>query len=225
MDQGMWAIWYDIAPENKSAYLDWFHRVHLPEKLSRPGYLWAAHYTLQQAGGDCGYLALFGGVTAHAFLNPSPGQLKLRQEPETLRMTALRTDATMCVLAQEARINGPDVTKRGPGITPGPVIQMGNYSAPSPALEDDLGAWYAQHRFPALRAMPGVIGVRKMLATVGLHKHAILYEFASLEMRERFYVPHEAEAQDARTWTARVTSRLQHAPRSPAIGQRIWPAV
>ena len=44
MDRGIWAIWYDIPAEHRSEYLDWFHQVHIPDKLARPGYLWAAHY-------------------------------------------------------------------------------------------------------------------------------------------------------------------------------------
>ena len=225
MDHGIWAIWYDIAPDNKAEYLDWFHRAHIPEKLSRPGYRWAAHYTLQKHGADCGYVALFGGETAHTFLNPSPAQLNLRQSPETRRMMAMRSDPAMCILAEEARVDGPDAAMRGPGLTTAPVIQLGNYNAPSPAVEDDLGGWYAQLRFPLLAQLPGCVGTRKLLATVGAHKHAILYEFTSLELREQHYAPLEAEAQDARTWTARVITKLQHAPYSPAVGQRIWPAV
>ena len=50
MDRGLWAIWYEIADANRAEYLAWFHGVHIPEKLARPGYAWAAHYAL--AGGD-----------------------------------------------------------------------------------------------------------------------------------------------------------------------------
>ena len=61
MDRGIWAIWYDIAAAQRAAYLEWFHEVHIPEKLARPGYLWAAHYELTREGTHPGYLALFGG--------------------------------------------------------------------------------------------------------------------------------------------------------------------
>ena len=61
MDRGIWAIAYDIPDELKAEYLDWFHHVHIPEKLSRPGYVWAAHYELPLVTkGPSGYLALFG---------------------------------------------------------------------------------------------------------------------------------------------------------------------
>ena len=38
------ATWYDLPPENATAYLDWLHGSYLPGLLERPGYLWAAHY-------------------------------------------------------------------------------------------------------------------------------------------------------------------------------------
>ena len=231
MDRGIWAIWYELAGEHEAEYLDWFHRVHVAEKLSRPGYVWAAHYELgidrkdQGGGAGKGYLALFGGVTAHTFFNPSPGQLLLRQSAETKRMMGMRVQSSACILAEETRVDGPAVAQRGTGMTTGPVIQMGNYNAASPAAEDDLGAWYAQERLPLLAALPGCIGARKMLATAGAYKHAILHEFVSLELRERHFAPFEAQAHDPATWMGRVRPHLTHAPRSPAVGQRIWPAV
>jgi hypothetical protein len=244
MDRGIWALWYEIADENKPDYLDWFHRVHIPDKLSRPGYLWAAHYELGHGGSRFksvvdglhhareaglgrggGYLALFGGLTTHTFLNPSPAQLAERQSAETRRMIGLRREAYSCIFAEEVRVDGPDVAKRGPGITPGPAIQMGNFNAASTAAEDDVGAWYAQYRLPFMASMPGCIGARRLLAAAGWGKHSILYEFVSLEAREKYFIPHEQEAHEPQSWTARVLAQLRHAPCSPAVGRRIWPAV
>lgn len=225
MDHGIWAIWYDIGGADRSAYLDWFHHVHIPEKLSRPGYRWAAHYALGHGGRGRGYLALFGGDTTQTFLNPSPGQLATRQNADTKKFLAMRINSAAAILAEEARVDGPDAAKRSPGLTTAPVLQIGHYNAPSPAVEDDLGAWYAQQRFPLLATLPGCVGARKLLATVGAYKHAILHEFSSLELREQHFAAHEAEREDPRTWMGRVVPQLTHAPCSPAVGRRIWPAV
>jgi hypothetical protein len=225
MDHGIWAIWYDIAAGSKTEYLDWFHRVHIPEKLSRPGYRWAAHYELGHGGRGQGYLALFGGNTTQTFLNPSPGQLAARQNAETKKFIAMRIGPAAAILAEEARVDGPDAGKRSPGLTAAPAVQIGHYNAPAPAVEDDLGGWYAQQRFPLLQKLPGCVGARKMLATVGAYKHAILHEFSSLELREQHFAGHEAERDDPQTWMGRVVPQLQHAPYSPAVGRRIWPAV
>ena len=244
MDRGIWAIWYEVPEEARSEYLDWFHGVHIPEKLSRPGYLWAAHYELGHGGARFqkvvnglvhtgaralgrggGFLALFGGLTAHTFFNPSPGQLSARQSPETRRMIALRREVYPCIFAEETRVDGPEVAKRGPGITPGPAVQMGNFNVDSYEIEDDVGAWYAQHRLPFMASMPGCIGARKLLATAGWGKHSILYEFVSLKAREEGFVPHEELAHEPDSWTSRVLPRLVHAPCSPSVGRRIWPPV
>lgn len=224
MDYGIWAIWYDVADEHRTAYCDWFHRIHIPEKLSRPGYRWAAHYALGHGGRGRGYVALFGGDNTHTFLHPSPGQLAKKQGAETRRFIGMRIDPAMAILAEEARIDGPDAAGRGPGLTTAPVLQIGHYNAPTPAVDDDLGGWYAQQRFPLLKMLPGCVGARKMLASVGAYKHAILHEFSSLELRERHFAVHEAERDDPNTWMGRVVPQLIHAPYSPAVGCRIWPA-
>jgi len=244
MDRGIWAIWYEVAEENRSEYLDWFHRVHIPEKLARPGHLWAAHYELGHGGSRFqkvvnglvhtgtgalgrgrGYLALFGALTAHTFLNPSPAQLAERQSLETRRMIGLRREVYPCIFSEETRIDGPAVSTRGPGITPGPAVQMGNFNVDSHEVEEDVEAWYAQHRLPFMGTMPGCIGARKLLAASGWGKHSILYEFTSLKAREDGFVPHEELAHQPGSWTARVLPRLVHAPCSPSVGRRIWPAV
>lgn len=224
MDHGLWAIWYDIAPEQRADYLDWFHRIHIPEKLSRPGYRWAAHYELGHGGRGRGYLALFGGDSTHTFLNPSPGQLATRQSAETRRFIGMRINPAAAILAEEVRIDGPDAATRGPGLTTAAVVQIGHFDAPSPQVEDDLGGWYAQERFPLLKTLPGHVGTRKLLASVGTYRHAILYEFSSLELRERHYAPLEAQRDDPQTWMGRVVPQLRHAPYSPAVGLRLWPA-
>jgi hypothetical protein len=217
MDHGIWAIVYELREAQKAEYLAWFHDVHMPEKCSRPGYRWAAHYQLEHGG----YLALFGATAAQVFLDPSPGQLAQRQPSGTKRMIGMRQQPYACILMEEHRVEGPDTARRGPGMAPGPVIQLGNYNAASPAVEDDLGAWYVQERLPALGKLPGCVGARKMLATVGACKHAILHEFASLELRERHFGPLEAEGRDPATWMGRIRPQLQHAPWSPAVGVRI----
>ena len=56
MDQGIWAIWYDLADADRQAYFDWLHGTHLPDLLQRPGVAWAAHYRI--TGGDA-RLAVF----------------------------------------------------------------------------------------------------------------------------------------------------------------------
>ena len=167
VDRGIWAIWYELSEDAaaRSEYLEWFHHVHIPEKLARSGYLWAAHYELGHGGARFqavvdrlvhttepglgrgrGFLALFGAPTAHTFMDPSPRELQERQSAETRRMIAMRHATYACIFAEEARVDGPEVKHRAPGITPGPYMQMGNFTVTSYTLESEVGAWYAQHR-------------------------------------------------------------------------------
>jgi hypothetical protein len=62
-------------------------------------------------------------------------------------------------------------------------------------------------------------------AAAGWGKYSIVYEFVSREKREERFIPHEEEAHDAASWTGRILPQLRHAPCSPAVGRRIWPAV
>ena len=50
MDRAVWAIIYDLPEEGRDEYMDWYHGVHIPEKLARPGYTWAAHYEVKHPG-------------------------------------------------------------------------------------------------------------------------------------------------------------------------------
>ena len=74
--------------------------------------------------------------------------------------------------------------------------------------------------------MPGSIATRKLVAASGWAKHAILYEFTSLEARlEHFEEPHEGLALDAKEWTGQIVRTTLHAPGSPSIAERLWPPV
>ena len=81
----------------------------------------------------CGYDCI------HIFKS-QPRAIAERQSPQTKRMMAMRQQPAASIFSEEVRIDGPDAGKRGSAMTAGPVIQMGNYNAANPAVEDDLGA-------------------------------------------------------------------------------------
>ena len=102
--------------------------------------------------------------------------------------------------------------------TPGPAIQMGSYRMTTPEAEIGIGEWYAQFRLPKLARTPGCLRVRKLVGIAGWAKHAILYEFTSLEdRRQNIEKPYDE-------WTARAVKSTIHAPGSPAVGARTWPS-
>lgn len=236
MDRAIWGIFYDLAEGDREAYLKWFHEVHIPEKLARPGYLWAAHFEVVHPGqafekvldrlgraddpaqaSGAGYIALFGAESTRTFYDPSPSQLKDRQNEETREMVGRRVQPRGLIFCEEWRIDGPNVSERESG-TLAPAIQMGRYDAQG--NDEDLEAWYAQERMLGVERTDGCIGARKLLAATGSPKHSVLYEFVSLEAREANYV-----ALEETEWTHRVHGYLLHPPGSPLVGARIWPPV
>ena len=104
MTGAIWALAYDILNDDRQSYLDWFHRIHIPEKLARPGYRWATHFEGSATTPNMqSYIALFGGISTRTFLDPSPAQLKTKQDDLTREMMARRRNPFATILAYEWR--------------------------------------------------------------------------------------------------------------------------
>ncbi|HEV7801999.1 MAG TPA: hypothetical protein VGP15_13060, partial [Burkholderiales bacterium] len=104
-----------------------------------------------------------------------------------------------------------------------PCIQLGSYNANSIELEEELLAWYADWRFPTMAKLPGCIGMRKMVSTVGWAKHAVLYEFLSIEARAAGVAQVPKLYPEMEAWTNRFIPHLVHTAGSPNVARRIWP--
>ena len=245
MDNGIWAVWYDLPKEGEGEYLSWLHEEYIPQELKRPGYLWAAHYRsirneshnsspVQMAkrfmdepelgrGGD--YLLLFGADSAHAFLDPAPDDLLKSYDTRSREMISRRHGDRTAYFTEVGRVDGPEIARRGPGLTPAPMIQMGAYRSDDENYNIDVALWYVHHRLAALPEMEGCVGARKLLSLGGWARHAILYEFISPEAREHYYQLQEAPGGDANHPTGGVIRKLIHSPASPTLAVRIWPEV
>ena len=178
----------------------------------------------EEMGSGTEFLTLVGAPSPHAFLAPSVFQLE-QEAPENDRaMLSLRRGVRTAIFCEEARVNGPAAAERIPGTGPARAIQLGSFRVRSVDEEFDLGCWYAQYRLPHMAQMSGCIATRKLLCVAGWVKHAILYEFISLEARmSNFEQPHESSALDPKEWTGRVARYTIHAPGSPMVATRIWP--
>ena len=237
----IWATWYDLPEATKDDHLGWLHGSYLPALAGRAGYAWVAHYAIlprvqnpmfvrdpsrQKDGADIGdgtqFLLLDGAGSPHAFLDggaPLPGQ---EDEPKLLE----RGGARSCIFLEEERVAGPDHDAAAAGGTSAPAIQMGSFRMKS--LEDEmaLGAWYAQARLRSMENMPGCVATRKLVSTAGWAKHGVLYEFVSLEQREKyFFKALDKWGKEDIAWSREVIETTVHAPGSPSVGERTWPEV
>lgn len=243
MSNGIWATWYDLPDGDQPAYFDWLHHYHLPRLQRRVGFAWAAHYRI--SGGDKNmdkihdhlaraddavatgsqYLVLVGATSPHVFFKPRIDQWQQDLSGNDADMLALRIGSRSCFFAEEASVTGPEYGTAVDGGCSAPAIQMGSFQTKTLEDELDLAAWYAQYRLPAMARMPGCVGTRKLVSVAGWAKHSILYEFTSLKARLDSFQNHESQALDDKVWTNKIINYTVHAPGSPSIGERIWPAV
>ncbi len=180
MDRGVRATWYDLPNQGKAEYISWLHEEHIPQMLERPGVLWAAHVenvmspereqTIDSrlthtsdssvpAGNQ--YLMLYGAASPHVFADPSPAELRAGLSSEDQQMLGRRAASRSCIFVEVDRVDGPEAKTRRPGITPGPIIQLGTFNINAVEKEDELETWYARSRLPLLAPTSAGLGSAK----------------------------------------------------------------
>jgi len=244
MDSALWITWYDLAEARRDEYLAWLHGRYAPALLARAGVLWAAHYasvekeqmvsthpefvtpSTRDATVPAGhrYIFIAAARDAHVFANPLPGSFHAALPPSDRAMLALRIGERVNVMVEAARIEGPAALQYRDGMAPAPCIQLGSFNCDW-RDEDEMLEWYATWRMAAMRTVPGCIRTRKLASVSGWAKHAILYEFESVEGRNRHYPAHEAQNVEMKAWSSRMVKKLAHAPGSPNLAARLWPPV
>jgi hypothetical protein len=106
----------------------------------------------------------------------------------------------------------------------GAAVQLGTFSMDDHEADWDLAQWYEETRLPAIERSPGAHRAQRLVALTGVTKFGVLYEFTSLEARERYFEQREEKnSLDASHATGRVVSRTVHAPWSPSVGRRLLP--
>lgn len=182
MTAGIWLLFYDIAATDRDRYVGWFHDRHIPEKLARPGYCWAAHFEAP-AGPDntdlYHYVGMFGGDSTRVFLDPSPAQLKVMQSEETRGMLSLRQNPSSAILAHEW--SSPP-TADGHAGTPTDTPEAG-INAPhiqiltieGPAHDEMIGIECAQKLAPGFARHANAIACYKMTNVIGGPRHMMFF--------------------------------------------------
>ena len=176
MASAIWILAYDIAYAHEQRYLDWFHGEHIPEKLTRPGYTWAAHFrgaATSEHPSATGFIAMFGGDSTRAFLNPSPAQLKTKQDPRTREMMGLRVGSRAMIVCQEwSEVSGPDVLP----LEQSPAVDLITLDVDS--LDERLGAWCAQEAVPSALTSDRAVSATKCTNVMGRPRHVLVLQRA-----------------------------------------------
>ncbi len=238
--------WYDLPADSRDAYLKWLHGSFMPKLAKRPGVLWAAHYEVRKydipsrvrptsdlsvpRGND--FVLMLGAESSHAFAKPLDYFLRNDAscvEPdlsaEDRRMLALRNEVRTSIMTEEARVSGPEIATRPDGGVPAPCIQLGSFRGNDQAAEEELLAWYARWRMPALGKLPGCVALRKLVSVAGWAQHGVIYEFKSFAARAAAMKEMAGLYPEMVEWTERCVPLLTHAHGSPIIGVRLWPPV
>lgn len=219
MSQAIWALIYAIAHEDRERYLEWFHGVHVPEKLARPGYTWAAHYEHAIAGAPqrSGHVAFFGGASTRVFYDPSPAQLKTRQDALTREMMACRIDGRSVIYTEEWCQDGAAGRCERTSVVDAAVIRIACIDAQGD--DEVLEAWCAQEYFAAIGGAPGCTGVCKWLASSGSPRHGVLQTFTTEALCT---AANEAVQRTPRA--LEVAGRMREPFGAARMARRIWPA-
>ena len=213
MSQAIWILQYDLKSGSEHQYLNWFHNIHIPEKLARPGYLWAAHYRGQIGALDHNenkrsYLALFGGISTRTFLDPSPSELRGMQDDLTREMMENRLSSKGTVFALEWSVNGANDVKEPRSI------QLDFFSIRADGNDEEIGAWAAKSLL-SLSQTPDFNGSRtyKLISVSGGYYHGIVHDNGS----------HQPISPNKKVFRLQNSEFLKDSEVEHFNGQRIWP--
>lgn len=168
MTTAVWSIAYSVDAADRAAYCEWFHGTHIPEKLARPGYDWAGHY---EGGGRC--LALFGGADARAFLDPTPAQLKGKQDELSRRMIGLRKGVEAQVVVEALGVGA--TSRSAPAF-----VRLSWVDAPDAAAGDTIAQWVVQQRLPDLARAGGCDWASFLVPVIGSGARLLLEAHAAM---------------------------------------------
>ena len=138
-------------------------------------------------------------------------------------MLALRIGVRVNIMAEAGRIDGPEADMPD-GLALAPCIQLGSFNC-TPAHEEEVLAWYTKWRMPAMVVTPGCVRFRTLASVSGWAKHAVMYEFLSLQARNEHFVTHDDAHPDMKAVSDRMVQHLIHAPGSASVAVRTWPPV
>jgi hypothetical protein len=226
MTGAIWALAYDISNDDSQSYLDWFHRIHIPEKLARPGYRWATHFEGSASTPNMqSYIALFGGISTRIFLDPSPAQLKTKQDDLTREMMAQRHNPFATILAYEWRDGSTPSTSNGDAVAPEAINSdwLDFLVIDVAGQGEAIGAWAVQNLLPKLQkdnpnAAKTTAITHKLISVTGAPAHILFYETNLTGLADDATTTSPFDLQASILSDMPETASLCH-----RSGKRIWP--
>lgn len=244
MSEVIRADWFDLHPEDRAEFQDWFHDTHLPAVQATPGVGWVGHYEIVPIP-DKPYIegaprrrettdptlptgwqhvVLTAALSAEVFFGQCAPLDALEQADAP--QLALRRNHRRAVFIEEQVVNSPELRASPYGMGPPPAMQLGNYNTRRPEDEFELARWYRAERFARVSVTPGMIRGRKMISMAGWAKHGVLWEFTDLPKGDASFEHRFVAADRNENWQGRhVLEYAEHAYGSPHAGRRIWPPV
>jgi hypothetical protein len=225
MTGAIWALAYDILNDDRQSYLDWFHRIHIPEKLARPGYRWATHFEGSATTPNTqSYIALFGGISTRIFLDPSPAQLKTKQDDLTREMMARRRNPFATILAYEWRDGRTPSTSNDDAAAAEAInSEWLDFLVINAAGQGEaIGAWAVQTFLPKLQKdNPDATKIdaitHKLISVTGAPLHILFYETNQTGLTD------DAAASRFNPHAPILSDMPKIASLSHRSGTRIWP--
>ena len=226
MTGAIWALAYDISNDDSQSYLDWFHQIHIPEKLARPGYRWATHFEGSATTPNMqSYIALFGGISTRIFLDPSPAQLKTKQDDLTRGMMARRRNPFATILAYEWRDGSTPSTSNGDAVAAEAINSdwLDFLVIDVAGQGEAIGAWAVQNLLPKLQkdnpnAAKTTAITHKLISVTGAPAHILFYETNRTGLADDATTTSPFDPQASILSDMPETASLCH-----RSGKRIWP--
>ena len=216
---GLLMAWTDVDPAHEAEFNRWYDEEHIGTLLKVPGFLSAGRYRALRGGPK--YLAMYE-LEDHNVLRSAAFLDAVRYTPTARRSTTSPSSTGRNFLLNGYRQIFPARTDPADNPTEMPrYLQMGRIDIMA-SMEEEFNDWYNTCFIPDFLKVPGVIRARRYTAIEAQPKYLTVYEFVDRN------VPDSAAwnaARESNPWSRRVRAAMRLDGGSPAVFERIFPAL
>jgi hypothetical protein len=216
---GLLMVWTDVDPAQEAEFNRWYDEEHIGRLLAVPGFLSAGRYRAIRGGPK--YLAMYE-LEDHNVMRSAALRDTVRYQPSPRRAAVSGSSAGSNFLLISyrqifpARISAAD----HPAALP-PYLQMGRIDVMA-SMEEEFNDWYNTVYIPDFLRVPGVLRARRFVAVEAQPKYLTVYEFANAAVPDS---DAWKAARESNPWSRRVRAGMRLDEGSPAVFERIFPAL